>query len=100
VYIGHKVTIKAKTNYSTNEEQPEMQGIVVDVSRDAYGNMNCLYVMVIDKVDGRGYVYMSPLHELVFQNGNKLLEDIKNPYEKVINQTLGMMLQSARPLEV
>ena len=100
MYTGHKVILQAKVDYSTKEERPEMKGVVVDVSRDQYGNLNYVYVLVIDESDGRGYVYMSPLQELVFRDGAKLLKDIKNPYDQVISQTLGMMLQNARPLEV
>lgn len=99
MYIGHKVTIRSKYSHVTEEEVEEIEGVVVDVNRDHYGNLNTLYVMSIAD-NGMGHVRCAPLQEIIFHDGNGVLKDIKNPYEQMINQTLGMMLSGGRPIEV
>ncbi len=99
MYIGHKVTLRGKKDYTTGERSPDRMGTVLDISRDQYGTLQHLYVMILED-DGRGYIYMSPLQEIIFHNGKKLLSEIDNPYEQMVTQTLGMMLQGAKPMEV
>jgi|TARA_B110000196_G_C21041682_1_gene612778 hypothetical protein len=99
MYIGHKVTIRSKLNYSTQEETEEIEGVVVDVNRDHHGSLNSLYVMSV-KNNGMGYIHSAPLSDIIFHDGKKVLNDIKNPYDQMINQTLGMMLSGGRALEV
>jgi hypothetical protein len=99
MYIGHKVTIRSKYSHATEEEVEEVEGIVVDVNRDHYGNLNALYVMSVSS-NGMGHVHSAPLQEIIFHDGNGVLKEIKSPYEQMINQTLGMMLSGGRPIEV
>jgi hypothetical protein len=47
-----------------------------------------------------GYMHSSPLQDIIFHDGNEVLKDIKNPYEQMINQTLGLMFSGGRPIEV
>ena len=54
--------------------------------------------MSVEK-DGMGYIYSSPLQDIIFHDGKKVIEDIKNPYDKLISQAMGMMLSSGRVLE-
>jgi len=96
MYIGHKVTIQSKYSHATQEETEEIEGIVVDVNRDHYGNLNTLYVMSVSN-NGMGYIHSAPLQDIVFHDGQKVLKDMKTPYEQMINQTLGMMLSGGRP---
>ena len=98
MYVGHKVTMRGRQSLIEENSTPDMEGTVIDVNRDQYGNLNNLYVLVVE--NGNGYIYMSPLQDLVFHNGPKLLKDINNPYEQMVSQTLGMMLQNSRSLEV
>ena len=99
MYIGHKVTIRSKYSHTTEDHTEEIDGVVVDVNRDHYGNLNTLYVMSVED-NGMGYIHSAPLSDIIFHDGNKVLKDIKNPYDQVINQTLGLMLSGGRPLEV
>ena len=99
MYVGHKVTMRGREDSFTGEKYPDREGMVLDVNRDQSGNINNLYVLVVEE-DSRGYIYMSPLHELVFHDGPKLQKDVNNPYEQMVSQTLGLMLQSSRPMEV
>ena len=99
MYIGHKVTIRSTSYTHENNESKDVVGVVVDVNRDHYGNLNTLYVMSIEK-DGMGYIYSSPLHDIIFHDGKKVIEDVKkDPYDKLISQAMGMMLTSGRVLE-
>lgn len=99
MYIGHKVTLRGQKDYTTGERTSDRDGTVLDVNRDQYGTLQSLYVMVIEE-DDRGYVYMTPLQEVIFHNGKKLLGEIDNPYQQMMTQTLSMMLQGATPMEV
>tara|TARA_B100001142_G_C14045834_1_gene543871 strand:+ start:425 stop:724 length:300 start_codon:yes stop_codon:yes gene_type:complete len=98
MYIGHKVTIKRAYHEEEALNGKDIVGVVVDANRDHYGNLNTLYVMSIEK-DGMGYIYSSPLQDIIFHDGKKVIEDIKNPYDKLISQAMGMMLSSGRVLE-